>query len=302
MYKTFYGLNSNPFEISPDPKFFFGTPRHNEALASLSHGIDRRKGFIVVTGEVGTGKTLLARCLLQSLAWQKIAFGYVFNPLLSTLEFLKYAVADMGVPLGTTKGELLTNLNHFLISRYRQKSTAALIIDEAHLLSWDLLEEVRLLTNLETAKAKLLQIVLIGQPELDQKLNSSDLRQLKQRIALRCRLEPLTAEQTRAYIERRLWFAGAKDRHAQIFSSESIASIHKYASGVPRLINTISEAALISGFALKHSVIGSEIINEVAVDYSLTQPLPVYKAEPARIESTDRMSLIRNSIVAASGQ
>src|SRR3954465_10399310 len=197
MYKAFYGLATNPFELSPDPKFFFGTPRHNEALASLSHGIDRRKGFIVVTGEVGTGKTLLARCLLRSLNSQKICFAYVFNPLLSTLEFLQYCVRDMGISVvGRTKGELLTEFYQYLISRHHQHSTAALIVDEAHLLSWELLEEIRLLTNLETGQQKLLQIVLIGQPELERKIDAPELRQLKQRITLRSRLNPLSAGET----------------------------------------------------------------------------------------------------------
>jgi len=284
MYKAFYGLATNPFELSPDPKFFFGTPRHNEALASLSHGIDRRKGFIVVTGEVGTGKTLLARCLLQSLNSQKICFAYVFNPLLSTLEFLQYCVRDMGISVvGRTKGELLTEFYQYLISRHHQHSTAALIVDEAHLLSWELLEEIRLLTNLETSKEKLLQIVLIGQPELDAKLNSQDLRQLKQRVALRCRLEALSREQAQEYIERRLWFAGRRDQDKRIFSSESIDLIQAYSGGIPRLINIICESALIASFALKHQVVQSETIHEVASDFSLS--LKTKKLETKSVEN-----------------
>src|SRR5947208_3585306 len=205
MYKAFYGLATNPFELSPDPKFFFGTPRHNEALASLYHGIDRRKGFIVVTGEVGTGKTLLVRCLFRTLRWRKISFAYVFNPLLSVMEFLQYSANDMGIPaVSKTKGELLGQFNRFLISQFRQKSTAVLIVDEAQLLTWELLEEIRLLTNLETEQQKLLQIILVGQPELDRKLDSENLRQLKQRIALRCQLLPLDEPELRTYVTRRL--------------------------------------------------------------------------------------------------
>lgn len=271
MYKAFFGLTSNPFEISPDPRFYYGTPQHNEALAVLSYGIDRRKGFVVVTGEVGTGKTLLARYILKTLTWQKIAVGYIFNPLLSTLEFLQYTARDMGVPIiAKNKGELLVALNQFLLSLHRQRSTAAIVVDEAHLLSCELLEEVRLLTNLETSTEKLLQIVLIGQPELDDKLNSPNLRQLKQRISLRCRLQPLTAVQTREYIERRLWFAGAKQQHAKIFSLESIQAIHKHSNGIPRLINIISESALITSYALKQTVVSAATIDEVAVDLCLT--------------------------------
>lgn len=270
MYKAFFGLTSNPFEISPDPRFYYGTPQHNEALAVLSYGIDRRKGFVVVTGEVGTGKTLLARYILKTLTWQKIAVGYVFNPLLSTLEFLQYAAKDMGVPIvAKNKGELLVGLNQFLLALHRQRSTGAIVVDEAHLLSWELLEEIRLLTNLETSSEKLLQIVLIGQPELDDKLNSPNLRQLKQRISLRCRLEPLTATQTREYIQRRLWFAGAKQHNGKIFSPEAIEAIHKYSRGIPRLINIISESALITSYALKQTPVPGTVIDEVAIDLCL---------------------------------
>lgn len=273
MYKAFYGLTNNPFEISPDPRFYYGTPQHNEALAILSYGIDRRKGFVVVSGEVGTGKTLLARYILKTLSWQKISVAYVFNPLLSPLEFLQYAARDMGVPaIGRNKGELLTSLNHFLVELHRRRSTAAVIIDEAHLLTWELLEEIRLLTNLETSSEKLLQIVLIGQPELDDKLNSQNLRQLKQRISLRCRLDALSSRQTREYIERRLWFAGARQEHTKIFSPGSIDAIHKYSNGIPRLINIICESALITSYALKQSIVSEHTIDEVASDLCLAGP------------------------------
>ncbi len=163
MYKQFFGLNRNPFEISPDPFFYHPTPRHNEALANLHYGVGRRKGFIVVTGEVGTGKTLLVRCLLAELRKGNIAFGYVFNPLLSTTEFFQYIMADLGLPYaGRTKTEILLDLNRFLIQRHARGLITALVIDEAQDLRPDLLEEIRLLTNLETSQQKLLQIVLLG--------------------------------------------------------------------------------------------------------------------------------------------
>lgn len=279
MYKAFYGLSKDPFEITPDPQFFFGTPCHNEALASLYHGIERRKGFIVVTGEVGTGKTLLARCLFQILKWRKLPFAYVFNPLLPILDFLQYVMSDMGVPsIGKTKGELLTELNRYLISRHRQKTTAVLIVDESQLLSWELLEEIRLLTNLETAQQKLLQIVLIGQPELDRKLDSPDLRQLKQRVALRCRLNALSLHEAQRYIALRLWIAGGR-RCLTIFPGATVELIHMYSRGIPRLINTMCEAALIAGFALKSSTVPPETIHEVAADLCLP-PMPVEKKGP----------------------
>ena len=278
MYKSFYGFSRNPFEITPDPAFFYGTTRHNEALASLYHGIERRKGFIVVTGEVGTGKTLLARCLFRTLKWHRVAFAYVFNPLLSPLEFLQYSANDMGIsPVRKTKGELLADLNRFLIAQYRQKSTAVLIVDEAHLLTWDLLEEIRLLTNLETEQQKLLQIVLIGQPELDEKLDSQNLRQLKQRIALRCRLAPLSRSETEKYITRRLWQAGMKDRSQALFGEQSLELVYQYSRGIPRLINLICESALVASFAVKSSVIAPETVDEVAEDFYLSNPMTVAK-------------------------
>ena len=192
MYKSFYNLKRNPFEITPDPSFLFPTRRHNEALAALYYGVRRHKGFVVLTGEVGTGKTLLLRCLLQLFKQNNdVAYAYIFNGRLSPAEFLQYIAADFGLPAaGKNKGELLIDLGGFVIERARRKLTTVLVVDEAHHLSAEILEEIRLLTNLETTHQKLLQILLVGQPELDEKLDSVGLRQLKQRIALRSHLEP----------------------------------------------------------------------------------------------------------------
>jgi general secretion pathway protein A len=280
MYRAFYGLTKYPFEISPDPAFFCETSRHNEVLASLYHGVQRRKGFVVVTGEVGTGKTLLARCLFALLNRDQIAFSYVFNPLLSPTEFLQYALGDLGLrSTNKNKAELLVDLNRFLISRYRQSSTAALIIDEAHLLSCEVLEEIRLLTNLETGNQKLLQILLIGQPELERKIDSQELRQLKQRVALRCRLDPLSPADARQYIFRRLSLAGAGEQAKAIFPEATLSLIYQYSSGTPRLINTICENALISGFATKSLAISPELIEEVARDLCLRPAKPAKVVE-----------------------
>ena len=189
MYKTFYNLRLNPFEITPDPSFLFSTARHNEALASLYYGVRARKGFVVLTGEVGTGKTMLVRCVLELLRRTGVAFAYVFNPSLSALEFIRYIAGDFGLPVaGKAKDELVLSLSAFLVDRHQRKLSTLLVVDEAHHLSPELLEEVRLLTNLETTQQKLLQIVLAGQPELDEMLDSFELRQIKQRIALRCHL------------------------------------------------------------------------------------------------------------------
>lgn len=270
MYRKFYGLTRNPFEISPDPYFFYPTPRHNEALANLNYGVQRRKGFVVVTGEVGTGKTLLVRCLLDALNRNQISFAYVFNPRLSVLDFLRYLLTDLRLPMtGKTKSEMLAHLNNYLIARFRRGTTAALIVDEAQLLSWELLEEIRLLTNLETSQQKLLQIVLVGQPELDQKLDSPHLRQLKQRVGLRCRLEPLSLDELRGYIHRRLELAGANSHGATIFADGAIETVHRFSKGIPRLINTLCENALVSGYARQSNQVTPEVIQEVATDFRL---------------------------------
>ena len=271
MYKTFYGLTRNPFEVSPDPYFFFHTPGHKEALANLAYGVLRRKGFVVVTGEVGTGKSLLVRCLLEVLSNNKTAFAYVYNPMISVPEFLTHVVNDLGLLPSTarSKSETLARLNNFLMERSRQDLTTALVVDEAQLLSWELLEEIRLLTNLETTKHKLLQIVLVGQPEFDRKLDSQQLRQLKQRIALRCSLKPLGPDEVKGYVYRRLELAGANSHAAAIFPDETIALIHQFSRGIPRLINTVCENSLLLGFGHGQRQVTSEIVQEVATDLHL---------------------------------
>lgn len=275
MYKKFFGLSRNPFEISPDPYFLFPTARHNEALASIYHGVLRHKGFVVVTGEVGTGKTLLVRCLLEMLRKANVAFANVFNPGLSPLEFLRYIAFDLGLKVSaTSKAELLFELNNFLISRYQSRMTTVLVVDEAQHLEPEVLEEIRLLTNLETPQQKLFQIVLVGQPELEQKLDSPNLRQLKQRVALRCRLEPLDELETQGYVQRRLERAVTDSHAANIFCDESLAAIYRYSKGIPRLINTICENALVCAYAARNMTAGPEIIEEVARDLRLNVVLP----------------------------
>src|ERR1035437_5041567 len=224
MYKAFFNLTRNPFDLTPDPSCFVPTRRHDEALAVLYYGVRRHKGFVVVTGEVGTGKTLLLRCLLGLLKEsQDVAYAYLFNGRLSSTELLQYILADFGLPVsGKNKADLLLDLGQFLVSRGLQKLTTVLIVDEAHHLSADILEEVRLLSNLETDDDKLLQIVLVGQPELDEKLDSVGLRQLKQRIAVRTQLGPLDADETKRYIERRLQIAGAAPGSNPLFSAKQL--------------------------------------------------------------------------------
>jgi general secretion pathway protein A len=271
MYKTFFKLARNPFNPTPDPVCFVPTKRHNEALAALYHGVRQHKGFVVLTGEVGTGKTLLLRCLLGLLRESKdVTYAYLFNGRLSPTEFLQYILSDFGLPAaGKSKYELLLDLGHFLASRGSKKMTTVLIVDEAHLLSADILEEVRLLSNLETTDDKLLQIVLVGQPELDEKLDSVELRQLKQRVAVRTHLGALDLGETKRYIEQRLQIAGEDPHSRALFSEEAISAVYRYSRGLPRLINTICENALIAAYARELLEVTPEIVGDVAREFRL---------------------------------
>jgi general secretion pathway protein A len=290
MYKTFYSLRHNPFEITPNPFFLFLTKGHTEALATLYYGISRHKGFVVMTGEVGTGKTLLVRSVLQLLKHSNVAYAYVFNSRLSSLEFLQYVAEDFGLAaLGKTKNEVLLDLNKYLIARHEKKLTTVLVVDEAHHLSAEVLEEIRLLTNLETTQEKLLQILLVGQPELDEKLDSFDLRQLKQRIAVRSRLEPLDLQETTSYIQRRLQLAGANSSTGDLFPDETIAEVYRHSRGIPRVINTLCENALIGAYARQLRSVPPDIIDEVTAEFRLNA------VDSRRAEQTPRRVIQRTN-------
>jgi len=292
MYKAFFNLARNPFELTPDPTCFVPTKRHNEALAALYYGVRRHKGFVVVTGEVGTGKTMLLRCLLGLWKESKdVAYAYVFNGRLSPSEFLQYILSDFGVPTsGKNKSDLLFDLGKYLVSRCSKKMTTVLIVDEAHLLSAEILEEVRLLSNLETEDDKLLQILLVGQPELDEKLDSVGLRQLKQRIAFRTQLLPLDADETKRYIEQRLQIAGASLDRDPLFSEETIAEVYRHSRGLPRLINTICENALVTAYARRLPSVTPDVIGDVAKEFRLGVVCP---PEADRSEKNNEMDVQR---------
>jgi general secretion pathway protein A len=275
MYKAYFHLTRNPFDLTPDPNCFVPTPRHNEALAALYYGVRRHKGFVVVTGEVGTGKTLLLRCLLRLLENSKdIAYAYLFNSRLDPTDFLQYVVSDFGIPVsGKNKVDMLLDLSKFLVARGLKRLTTVLIVDEAHDLSSDTLEELRLLSNLETTDDKLLQIILVGQPELDKKLDSNELRQLKQRIALRAHLGALSEQQTKEYIEQRLHIAGADPNAPPLFSPQAITAVYNFSRGFPRLINTICENSLISAYGKQSSNVTPRIVEDVASEFRLEPAL-----------------------------
>jgi type II secretory pathway predicted ATPase ExeA len=268
MYKEFYGLRANPFNVNPDPRYLFLTRHTEEALACLTYGIQSRKGFVLLTGEVGTGKTTLINKLMEWLRLQQVATAFVFNSRLNVPQFLDYMMADFGIPCDSrAKSQILLRLYNWLLDRYRAGETAVLIVDEAQNLSDEVLEEIRMLTNLETFTEKLLQIVLVGQPELEQKLKQPQLRQLRQRLTLRAKTHALTLDETKAYVQQRLRIAGSNGQ--QIFEPEALVSIHRYAAGIPRVINLLCEHCLVSAFVDQQKIIGASVVDGVARDFDL---------------------------------
>lgn len=268
MYKEFYGLRANPFNVNPDPRYLFLTRHTEEALACLTYGIQSRKGFVLLTGEVGTGKTTLINKLLEWLRLQQVATAFVFNSRLNVPQFLDYMMADFGIPgESKEKSQILLRLYNWLLDRYRAGETAVLIVDEAQNLSEEVLEEIRMLTNLETSTEKLLQIVLVGQPELEQKLKQPQLRQLRQRLTLRAKTHALTADETKAYVQQRLRIAGANGK--EIFEPEALVLIHQYSAGIPRVINLLCEHCLVSAFVDHQKTIGTGVVETVAQDFDL---------------------------------
>lgn len=268
MYKAFFHLVHRPFEISPDPSFFYATDQHSEALAGLAYGIKERKGILVLTGEVGTGKTLVARCVEELPGADHFAYAHVFNPRLSSQQFLAYLAEEFRLsPRPTTKGDLFIGLTRLLIENRWRGITTVLVVEEAQHLRPVVLEEIRLLSNLESPQGKLLQILLIGQPELEATLDAPDLRQLKQRIPLWFRLRSLSSEETAQYVEHRLKLAGKNG--GEIFVPEAVERVYSYAQGIPRLINTLCDNAMMSAFALGQQRVTPDLIEEVASDLKL---------------------------------
>lgn len=270
MYKKFFGLRENPFNVNPDPRYLYVTPHTEEALSCLTYGIQNRKGFVLLTGEVGTGKTTLINKLLEWLRREGISTAFIFNPRLSEDQFFEFMMADFGIPSDSpSKSQILLRLNHWLLERYRGGEAAVLIVDEAQNLSASVLEEIRLLTNLETYTEKLLQIILAGQPELDLKLKQPELRQLRQRITLRCKTYPLSLEETEGYIKSRLRLAGSDGQ--PIFTSGAVEVIHRYSRGIPRVVNILCEHSLINAFADQRKPVTAEIVQPVAEEFDLME-------------------------------
>lgn len=272
MYKTFYGLRENPFNATPDPQFIFLSENHREALAQLVYGVQEKKGFIVLTGEVGTGKTTLIHYLLDKLDHgnTQTRTAFLFNPKLSVHDFIEYILKDLGVPVqGGTKGDHLHLLHENLLQAYKNGEQVILIIDEAQGLNPALLEEIRLLSNLETAKSKLLQIILVGQPELNKVMLQTGFRQLRQRVNMRYHLPPLTKKETKEYIERRLRIAGGRET---IFTRRAIRAVYQQSKGIPRTINILCDNAMLNGYATEQKTIDKKIIVETARDLKIQRP------------------------------
>lgn len=268
MYKKFFGLKENPFNVNPDPRFLFQTSEIQEALACLTYGVERRRGFVLLTGEVGTGKTTLLNKLLEGLREARVATAFIFNPRLSANQFLHFMLGDFGISCEShMKSQILLVLNQWLLERYRAGETALLIVDEAQNLSLEVLEEIRLLTNLETATGKLLQIVLSGQPELETLINQTALRQLRQRITLRCRMVPLSLEETQGYISERLRIAGAEGE--PVFNSDAIEVVFRYSRGIPRVINLLCDHSLITAYAEAQKPVLAGTVEAVAREFEL---------------------------------
>jgi len=267
VYAEFYGLKELPFALTPDPRFIYFTPSHTEAMANLHYGIESGKGLVVVTGEVGTGKTTILRWMMQRLD-RTVLVAYIFNPRLSATDFYHYAASLLDVQKWETKSELLVSLGQALDWRHSRGLRTVLIIDEAQGLSPNVLEEIRLLSNFETDTAKQLQIVMTGQPELRDVLNNPGLRQLKQRVALRCVIKPLpNVEETDRYITSRLLVSGAK--RTNIFLADAVDYIYRCTQGIPRNINNLCDNALLAGYAAGDLTIGRAIIEEVAENFDM---------------------------------
>ncbi|HEX5705154.1 MAG TPA: AAA family ATPase [Pyrinomonadaceae bacterium] len=280
MYIEFYGLKELPFALTPDPRFLYFTPSHTEVMANLHYGIESGRGLIVVTGEVGTGKTTLLRWMMQRLD-RTVMVAYIFNPRLSVAEFYQYLATLFNIGEWENKSDLLIELGRVLESRHNRGLRTVLVVDEGHGLSTEVLEEIRLLCNFESDTAKHLQIVLTGQPELREVLNQPNLRQLKQRVALRCEITALpNVEETAQYIASRLKVAGAAK--TDLFSPGAVDYIFRCAAGIPRNINNLCDNALLNGFASGATVISRAMIEEVAATFDM---LPRRTSETPQVQN-----------------
>jgi general secretion pathway protein A len=271
MYQRFYGLRELPFELTPNPKYLFLTPRHREALSNLQYGVCSAKSLTVLVGEAGTGKTTLLRTVLESEQCRHVRWVSLNNPVLTREDFVRTLAArfELGEQAAESKAAFLDGLERVLLERRARGEVTALVVDEAQSLSKDLLEEIRLLSNIETASDKLLLLILAGQPEFAETLNDPGLRQLKQRVALRCEIAPFELPETGAYIASRVRTAGGES--SRLFTRQAVLAIHEYSHGIPRTVNVICDNALLGGLALGRQPVDREIVMDVVRDFDLRQ-------------------------------
>ncbi len=271
LYASFFGLREAPFDLTPNPRFLFLTARQREALSQLSYALSVSRGITLILGEAGTGKTTLVRTALTALGDAPVRYVLVNNPTLGRREFYEYLASEFGLSpaAGESKSRFLLELHEQVAERSASGGMTGLIVDEAQSLPYELLEEVRLLGNIETTTTKLLNIILCGQPELAERLNQSTLRQLKQRVALRCELAPLTLQETASYVSGRLRVADGVP--TEIFTRDAVIAVHRGSMGIPRTINVICDNALITGFAMQTKPLNSAVIEEVCRDFDLTR-------------------------------
>lgn len=266
MYCDFFGFSEKPFTITPNPHFVFLSSIHREAFARLLYGVDSRAGFIALTGEVGTGKTTMLRTLLSQLDSEKYRSALIFNPCMTAEQLLASICRELGVESGEqNRFGYLDALNRFLVDQNSEGRTVILVIDEAQNLALDVLEQVRMISNLETERDKLIQIILAGQPELDGILQRHDMRQLNQRITVRCKLTPMSLDDTRQYINHRLRISGS--RIPDVFSSTAIRRIYHFSHGIPRLINIVCEQALVLAWTMEALSVSHAIAAEVIAEF-----------------------------------
>jgi general secretion pathway protein A len=275
MYKDLFGLQRLPFNLTPDPAFLYLPPKHREALAGLTYSVLERKGFVVLTGDAGTGKTTLINSVLSRLPADRVESSIILNPTLTASEFLESVLLDFDIPdVPASKAQRLWKLQEFLARTHHQNRYAVLVVDEAHKLAPEVLEEIRLLGNFESAADKFLQILLLGQSELDDMLMRHDLRQFKQRIALRLYIDPLTPSETAHYISFR--WAKAGGREAPPFTPDAIAAIAQSSQGIPRLINSICDSALLMAYADESPLVGSNYVRAAVANLAMSEPTPLY--------------------------
>ncbi|GMR23359.1 MAG: ExeA family protein [Acidobacteriota bacterium] len=275
MYEAFFGFREKPFNLTPDPKFLYLSAKHNEAFAHLEYGLEQRGGFMAVTGEVGTGKTTLCRYFLERLDDDTLS-AFILYPALGTTELLRAVNKDLGISAeGESDKELIDCLHEFLLESRREGKNIVLVIDEAQNLSRDVLEQVRLISNLETDTEKLIQIVLIGQSELNDILAQTDLRQLAQRVTARYHLTPLTRQDLTQYIRHRLAVAGGIGKVD--FTPGALRAVHRYSKGIPRLINLVCDRALLAAFVYEKNEITGSIVRQAVKELEITTPRPWYR-------------------------